>query len=345
MYQNFSRKIGFGSKGYSLFLKELKSIKKVILISGSKSDYKNVLNKLNKIFKKKPKHIMLKKNRGNLDLINNIYAQNKNIDTIIALGGGSIIDFSKRLVFKFKNHKKIKFYILPTLLGSGAETSISSIINTPSEKNIVVNENFLPDGIVYDENLINSANKLSLLMGILDAFSHCIESLTSINKNYYLNFLSVETLNSFINKNSLNSLINKNKFNYFDLAILSFNGGIAQSNAGSGICHALTHSTEKILNINHSEGISFFIRPVLKYLLIKNKRDLKVLDKKLLRYISKLAQYTNKDDNLKRIKSLIYKETFIDNLIDKSKNDICWKLYNKNVDIKLLINFIKNENS
>ena len=61
MYQNFSRKIGFGNKGYSLFLKELKSIKKVILISGSKSNYKNVLNKLNKIFKKKPKHFILKK--------------------------------------------------------------------------------------------------------------------------------------------------------------------------------------------------------------------------------------------------------------------------------------------
>ena len=50
-------------------------------------------------------------------------------------------------------------------------------------------------------------------------------------------------------------------------------------------------------------------------------------------------------NKLKRIKSLIYKETFIDKLIDKSKNDICWKLYNKNVDIKLLKSFIKNENS
>ena len=69
------------------------------------------------------------------------------------------------------------------------------------------------------------------------------------------------------------------------------------------------------------------------------------MDKKLFRYISKLVQFTNKNDNLKKIKTLIYKKTFIDNLIDKSKNDICWKLYNKNVDIKLLINFIKNESN
>ena len=297
MYQNFSKKIGFGSKGYSLFLKELKLINKVILISGLSSDYENVLNKLNKIFKKKTRHIKIKEDRGNIDSVNKIYTQNKNIDTIIALGGGSIIDFTKRLVLKFKNHKKINFYILPTLLGSGAESSISSIINTPSEKNFVIDENFLPDGIIYDENLIKTASKLSLLMGILDAFSHCIESLTSVNKNHYLNFLSVETLNSFIYKNSLNSLLNKNKFNYLDLSILSFNGGIAQSNAGSGICHALTHSSEKILKINHSEGVSFFIKPVYKYLLLKNRRDLKSVDKKLFKYISKLAQYTNKNEN------------------------------------------------
>ena len=48
---------------------------------------------------------------------------------------------------------------------------------------------------------------------------------------------------------------------------------------------------------------------------------------------------------IKKIKSLIHNKNFIDNLIDISKNDICWNLYNKNIDIKLLINFLKNENS
>ena len=107
----------------------------------------------------------------------------------------------------------------------------------------------------------------------------------------------------------------------------------------------MTHSSEKILKINHSEGVSFFIKPVYKYLLLKNRRDLKSVDKKLFKYISKLAQYTNKNENSKKIKSLIHNKNFIDNLIDISKNDICWNLYNKNIDIKLLINFLKNENS
>ena len=342
MYQNFSRTVGYGNRGYGILIKDIKLINSTILISGSKSDYNYALSKLKRIFKKKPKHILLKENRVSFNYLENIYQKNKkNIDTIIALGGGSIIDFSKRLVLKFRKTKKINFYVIPTLLGSGAESSISSIINTGSEKNIIINDKYLPDGIIYDENFFKTVNKLNFIMGILDSFSHCIESLTSINKNHYLNFLSIETLNSFIKKNPINSLVTKNKFNYNDVASLSFNGGIAQSNAGSGICHALTHASEKILNISHTEGISFFIRPVMKYLLIKNKKDLKGFDHKLYKYISSLSKYIIKHKNFKKIKKSIQKKSFVDNLIDNSKNDICWNLYNKNIDINLLINCLK----
>ena len=120
--------------------------------------------------------------------------------------------------------------------------------------------------------MIKTADKIATLMGIMDSFTHCIESVTSINKNYYLNSLCNETLNNFSKKNFFNFSTNKKHFNYFDIATLSFNGGLAQSNSGSGICHALAHSSEKILNVKHSESISFFIAPVIKYLLIKNEK-------------------------------------------------------------------------
>ena len=342
MYQNFIRSVGYDEKGYSLLVKDLKIIKNIILISGSKSNYNYTLKKLSRIFKKKPKHILLNYNRGDLDLVDKIYMKNKKeFNTIIALGGGSIIDFSKRLVSKFRKYKKSYFYVIPTLLGSGAESSISSIINTPNNKSFIVDENFFPDGIIYDSNLIKTVSKLSLLTGILDSFSHCIESLTTINKNYYLNFLSIETLNSFIKKNSFNNLVYKNKFNYPDIATLSLNGGLAQSNAGAGICHALTHASEKILKINHSEGISFYITPVLKYLLTKNKEDLDAFDKKLFKYIFRLSKYTVEKLSLNKLKNSFKKKAFIHDLIDLSKNDICWKLYNKNIDEDLLVNFLK----
>ena len=312
MYQNFIKCVGYGNKGYSLLLKD-KKIKNLILISGSNSNYSYIQNKLFKIIKKKAKHIILKENRHDLNYLEKIYSINLNkTNTIIALGGGSIIDFSKRLVLRLRRRKKINFYVIPSILGSGAESSISSIINTPlGKKSFIVNEEFLPDGIIYDEYLFNSLNKIRILMGILDAFCHCLESLTSINKNQYLDFLSVQTLNTFIKNNPINNLLNKNQFNFNEISSLSLNGGLAQSNSGSGICHALTHASEKILNINHSEGISYFINPVFKYLLINNKKDLKELNKKLCKYIFKLNKYLNEKKNFKIIKKSMKKKVLL----------------------------------
>jgi alcohol dehydrogenase class IV len=345
MYQNFCKSIGYGNRGYGLLVKDSMSVKNIILISGSKSNYRYLISKLERIYKKKPKHILLKKNRFEIEAIENIYKQNKKkkIDAIIALGGGSIIDFSKRLILKFRNKKKTNFYILPSILGSGSEISITSIINTSFGKNFIVNEKFLPDGIIYDENLIKTSNKVTTLMGVLDSMTHCIESYTSINKNYYLNFLCNETLNYFIKKNPLKTLVDNKSFNYFDIATLSLNGGLAQSNAGSGICHALTHSSEEMLKIKHAEGISFFLLPVLKYLKIKNKKDLNGFDDKLLNYIAGLTKYLRSHHKFKKLKNSINEKSFVKNLIDKSKSDICWRLYNKNIDINLLIQIIKNE--
>lgn len=347
MYQNFCKSLGYGDKGYLLLNQNYNSKKKTILISGSKQNYKYLIYKLTKIFKIKPKHILLKKERFDLNSINNFFLKNKDkkFDAIIALGGGSIIDFSKRLILKFnKNKKKINFYVFPSLLGSGSETSLTSIVNTSVGKNFVVSDKFLPDGIIYDENLIKTANKINILMGVMDSFSHCIESVTSINKNYYLNFLCYETLNKFVRKNLYYFTNKKFFYNYLDIATLSLNGGLAQSNSGSGICHALAHASEEILNVKHSESISYFITPVIKYLLIKNKKDLNNFDDKVFKYAFKNVKFLKKVHNFNKLKRLIENDNSISRLINKSQKDICWRLYNKKIDKNLLVKCLKNEN-
>ena len=52
-----------------------------------------------------------------------------------------------------------------------------------------------------------------------------------------------------------------------ELCILSFNGGLAQNNAGAGICHSLSHSTEEILNIPHQEAIGIFLKPSISLMI------------------------------------------------------------------------------
>jgi len=339
MIQNFCNELGFGNKGYSLL--NLKNNPKIILISGHNSNYKYLIKKLKIHLKKKIYHYKIDHRRYSKKYItilsNKIKIKKPQI--IIALGGGSIIDFSKRVFAPL--HKKTKFYIFPSLPGSGAESSITSIINSNKKKDFLISKKFIPNGIIYDDNLIYSCKHNTILKGILDALTHCIESTVSINKNYYLNFLSIESVNFFIKNNPIKLLDKKISF-FNNINLLSFNGGLAQCNAGSGICHALSHAAEKMLGESHSKCISYFILPTIKYLKKKNCKDMKKFNKRTENYISGLIKIIKKKENFLKFYKLVSNEKTLSSLIKNAQNDPCWRLYDQIIDINLLKKFLIN---
>jgi len=333
MYQTFIKNLGIGAKGYSLLFKEKKF--NYFIISGKNSNYHNLINKLKKNSNTKIGNIKLGKNRNSIDHINKIsdIINTKKIDKIIVVGGGSVIDFSKRVFLKLKN-RKIKLWFLPSVLGSGAESSISSIINEKFKKNIITNRNFLPDTIIYDQELTKGISDQKIILGILDSITHCIESLTTINGNYYLEFLSVMSVKSFIKKYSLIKIFN-NEVEFNDQAILSFNGGLAQSNAGSGICHALAHAAEQITGENHAKCISYFLYPTLLYLSKNNKEVLNKFNIETIKYLKKFLILFKKKYNFKAIDKIFISNN-VDILLSLAQKDPCWRLYRKSIDIKFL---------
>ena len=52
---------------------------------------------------------------------NCFFKDNFSFDLIIAIGGGSVIDFAK--IFKFENKLNLKFIALPTTAGTGSEVT------------------------------------------------------------------------------------------------------------------------------------------------------------------------------------------------------------------------------
>ena len=231
------------------------------------------------------------------------------------------------------------------MLGSGAEASIASIINTKNKKMISVNENYVSDGIIYDLNFLSCVSKNSVLLGSIDALTHCVESLYSFNKNDYLDFYSINSINHFLNKISLHKIINVKKIDkkyLLEFCILSFNGGLAQNNAGSGICHALAHAAEKITGCSHGTCISYFIQPTLKYISRDELKLSKKLNKKLSLYISKCLNHKKNISDFKKIKKIVLKESSFNNLIEEAKKDPCWRLYYKPVNVDILKNMIRS---
>ena len=258
MIQNFCKNLAFGNKGYHYLYNKKKN--NIVLISGRNSNYNYLINQIKRINAGKINHVILQKERESINYIEKLSKNlnKKNIAYLVVLGGGSVIDFSKHLFIKLS--KPPKFIIFPSVIGSGAEASISSIINTKNSKKITINNKFLPDAVLYDKNLIKDCKESQILMGLLDAITHCIESTLTINSNFYLDFLSKNTIDYFVDNFSKIFTKNKKIINYDILSIISFNGGLAQSNSGAGICHALAHSAEKICNEKHSKCISFILK-------------------------------------------------------------------------------------
>ena len=62
-------------------------------------------------------------------------------------------------------------------------------------------------------------------------------------------------------KNVIDNKIKYNSNFFYLISLLSFNGGLAQSNSGTNLCHALAHAAEKITKIDHNECVSFFFFP------------------------------------------------------------------------------------
>jgi alcohol dehydrogenase class IV len=335
MYQNFITNLGIGQKGYRLFYSENKF--KYFIISGKNTYYRSIEKKIKKTKNIKLGHLRINKNRNSLHYIKkkSLELSKKKIDKIIVIGGGSVIDFSKRIFLNLKKKNRfIKLWVFPSTLGTGSEVSISSIIDNKIKKNILVNKNFLPETVIYDNEIIKSIKVENKLLGLMDACAHLLESKTTINSNYYLEFNNTMTLKFFFKKYSYLNII-RNKINFEDFSLISFNGGLAQSNSGSGICHALAHSAEQLTGYQHSKCISFFLLPVIKYFTKYEKELLNKFDSKSINTLKKILIYINKKYDFSKITKHLNSNK-IDELINLSLNDPCWRLYKKNIDIKFL---------
>ena len=240
------------------------------------------------------------------------------------------------------NSDKKKFFI-PTLLGSGSESSMTAIINTRSKKNIFIDESFLPDGIIYDFKILKLIRNDLLILGHIDALIHCYESLTSINSNPFSEFLARNTIKNFLG----NFKEKKNKFFEIDnefikeLSLLSFNGGICQSNAGAGLTHALAHSTEELTKIPHSICISFFSKSILNYLILNHKNLSFEKFEEIQKHVSFLWDHLEKKNLFSDIKNFLKNNQNFEKVLELSKKDPCWRLFKLKIDEEFLKKNIK----
>ena len=231
----------------------------------------------------------------------------QNCDSIIAIGGGSVIDTAKGVRMMLSQNAKnmmelagcemigygkhIPFVAIPTTSGTGSEVTLVAVILNQC-KNIkmeFISYYLLPDIAVLDPRMtMKLPPKMTAATG-MDALCHAIESYTCMQKNPLSDSYAVAAIN-LIRENLLKVCENgNNKKGRLALANASLMAGVAFSNSMVGIIHAIGHALGGVSRVPHGEAMAILMPYCMEY----NMDKLEELYAELLLPIAGAEVYSN----------------------------------------------------
>ncbi len=104
--------------------------------------------------------------------------QKSGADVILAIGGGSVIDLAKAIVYRgIESSSAIPFFIAaPTTAGSGSEATHFAVVYKEKKKFSRVHQALLPRLVILDPLLTYSLSSYQTAVSGMDALSQAIES-------------------------------------------------------------------------------------------------------------------------------------------------------------------------
>lgn len=207
-------------------------------------------------------------------------------DSIVGIGGGSSIDAAKAIAILSTNPGHIKDFegvnkiqnplppmiMIPTTAGTGADVSQFAII-TDTERKVkmsLIDKSLVPDISIIDPLMLTTKDSNLTANTGLDALSHAIESYISIASNDFTDVMALNAIKiifKYLRKSvaSKTDLKAKRK-----MALASLQAGIAFSNAGLGLVHAMSHQVGGLLDSPHGEVDAILLPYVLEFNLISS---------------------------------------------------------------------------
>jgi alcohol dehydrogenase class IV len=204
-------------------------------------------------------------------------------DVVIALGGGSVIDFGKALAALIPcagqpldyleivgagrplDHPPIPMIALPTTAGTGAEVTKNAVILVPEHavKVSLRDRRMVPDIAIVDPSLMQGAPRRVALAAGLDAVTQVIEPYLSVKANPMTDAICYAAIP--IGLKVLRDLVKKDAHDAWDsMAWVSTCGGLALANSGLGAVHGFAGVIGGKTNAPHGEICGALLPAVLQ---------------------------------------------------------------------------------
>lgn len=234
-------------------------------------------------------------------------------DTIIAIGGGSVIDTAKSVIYfaleinkRMPSGLKKPFFIaVPTTSGTGSEVTSYAVITDKEnhQKVPLLSNKMLPDIALLDSQFTLTVPPRITAETGMDVMTHAFESYVSVNSSpFTMPYSEYAIIGVF---NNISKAVHNGKDVKARIAMheLSCTAGIAFNNAGLGLIHAMAHALGGRFRQPHGRANAILMPYVIEY----NAMHCKKSAAKYAKIIT-LLNVKNIDDDItasKILKSLI----------------------------------------
>jgi alcohol dehydrogenase class IV len=185
----------------------------------------------------------------------------KNLDTLIAIGGGTLMDIAK--VWRAHNAAGTQLIVVPSLWGSGAEVSPVAVLNQLDKKEIQIGDQFVPDICCYWPQLSQSIPDHLARYACGDAWSHAVEGFLSPLADNKVQQDLADVIQEMIGTPLGNDPL------WYELSTRACTG---QAQSSVGLVHGIAHSLEPHFQTDfpeedwgHAKLCSHFLWPVMEF--------------------------------------------------------------------------------
>ncbi|MEI7422612.1 MAG: iron-containing alcohol dehydrogenase family protein [Prolixibacteraceae bacterium] len=201
------------------------------------------------------------------EIVAEVKSLNKGLPvSVVGIGGGTVMDYAKAIRLMFTNegsssqyqgldfikNKGIHCTVVPTISGTGAEVSMTTVLTGPVKK-LGIKGNFTPaDQLVIDPELIVSVPEPQRFYTAMDCYIHNIEALNGHRRTVMGDSLGMESLR--LCREIFLSTDSHTPENNEKLMVASYLGGLSLTYSEVGACHALSYGLASVSGVHHGIG-------------------------------------------------------------------------------------------